>query len=238
MTEKTTLRQKGDDHMEQVVHKFRTTIGGFNRRDVLNYIETMSTAHRKQLDELQAKLEQTERDRDELAQSLSGLQDEKGSAAEEEAKAKASLEESSRNLSRVRGELSQAESKLAVARSQLARLQEQVDQLEPQARSYEELKERIATVELDAHKKAQATVDEAQTQADAIRQEAQTQADALRRETQAQTDALRQETCQWLDGVLDQYSQLRQAVDGLDGRLTAIGQLSAQVRENDQGRSA
>jgi chromosome segregation ATPase len=234
MTEKTTTRQKGDGHMEQVVHKFRTTIGGFNRRDVLNYIESMSIAHRKQLDELQAKLDQTEHDRDELADTLSGLRDEKGSAAEEEARTRASLEESSRTLSRVRGELSQAESKLAVARSQLARLQEQVDQLEPQAKSYEELKERVATVELDAHKKAQATVDEAQTQAEAIRREAQAQADALRQETQDQTDAIRQETCQWLDQTLEQYDQLRKAVDGLDGQLAAMGQLSAQVKENDQ----
>jgi DNA repair exonuclease SbcCD ATPase subunit len=132
--------------------------------------------------------------------------------AAEEAKARASLEESTRTLSRVRGELSQAESKLAVAKSQLARLQEQVDQLEPQAKSYEELKERVATVELDAHKKAQATVDEAK----------------------AQSDALRQETAQWLGGVLEQYGQLRQALDGLDGQLAAIGQLSGQMRENDQ----
>jgi chromosome segregation ATPase len=220
--------------MEQVVHKFRTTIGGFNRRDVLNYIESMSVTHRKQVDELQAQLDQAERDRNELADTLAGLQDEKGSVAAEEAKARASLEESSRTLSRVRGELSQAESKLAVARGQLARLQEQVDQLEPQAKSYEELKERIATVELDAHKKAQATVDEAQSQAQAIRQEAQTQADELQARTQAQADAVRAETAQWLGQALEQYSQLRQALDGLDGQLATIGRLSAQVKENDQ----
>lgn len=198
--------------MEQVVHKFRTTIGGFNRRDVLNYIETTDAAHRKQVAQLQKRLDEAESDRTLLEDKLAGIQSEKGSVAAEEAKVRASLEESTRTLSRVRGELSQAETKLAVAKSELARLQEQVAQLEPMAKSYEELKDRVATVELDAHKKAQATVDEAQ----------------------AQADALREGTRQWLSGVLGQYDQLRQALDGLDGQLRTIGQLSDSVKEGDQ----
>lgn len=198
--------------MEQVVHKFRTAIGGFNRRDVLNYIETTDAAHRKQVTELQTRLEEAESARAELEDTLLGLQSEKGSVAAEEAKVRASLEESTRTLSRVRGELSQAETKLAVAKAELTRLQTQVAELEPMAKSYEELKDRVATVELDAHKKAQATVDEAQ----------------------AQADALREGTRQWLAGVLGQYDQLRQALDGLDGQLQTVGRLSDSVKEGDQ----
>ena len=140
--------------MEQVVRKFRTSLGGFNRRD-----------------------------------------------------------ESTRTLSRVRGELSQAESKLAVARAELARLQEQVALLEPTAQKYEELKDRVATVELDAHRKAQATVDEAQAQVEAMKEGAQ----------------------QWISGILGQYDQLRQAVDELDRRLQAVGSLAAGMSGGDEG---
>lgn len=40
--------------MEQVVRKFRTSLGGFNRRDVMSYIEEMYAAHSKQVDALEA----------------------------------------------------------------------------------------------------------------------------------------------------------------------------------------
>lgn len=198
--------------MEQVVHKFRAAIGGFNRRDVLNYIETADASYRKQISELQKCLDETVEAKEELESTLAGLRSEKGSVAAEEAKVRASLEESTQTLSRVRGELSQAETKLAVAKNELTRLQAQVAQLEPMAKSYEELKDRVATVELDAHKKAQATIDEAQ----------------------AQADALREGTRQWLSGVLGQYEQLRQALDGMDEQMRAIGRLSDSVKEGDQ----
>lgn len=199
--------------MEQVVRKFRTSLGGFNRRDVMNYIEETYAAHRKQVEALEAELAETREQRDGLEGELAGLKNEKGSVAAEEAKVRASLEESTRTLSRVRGELTQAESKLAVARSELARLQEQVAQLEPTAQKYEELKDRVATVELDAHRKAQATVDEAQ----------------------AQVDAMKEGARQWICGILGQYDQLRQAVDELDARLQAVGSLTAGMAGGDEG---
>lgn len=199
--------------MEQVVRKFRTSLGGFNRRDVMNYIEETYAAHRKQVEALEAELEEARNQRDGLEGELAGLKNEKGSVAAEEAKVRASLEESTRTLSRVRGELTQAESKLTVARAELARLQEQVAQLEPTAQKYEELKDRVATVELDAHRKAQATVDEAQ----------------------AQVDAMKEGARQWISGILGQYDQLRQAVDELDARLQTVGSLAAGMAGGDEG---
>ena len=85
--------------------------------------------------------------------------------------------------------------------------------LEPTAQKYEELKDRVATVELDAHRKAQATVDEAQAQVEAMKEGAQ----------------------QWISGILGQYDQLRQAVDELDRRLQAVGSLAAGMSGGDEG---
>ena len=174
-----------------VLQKFRTTLGGFNRRDVLNYIEAADRASRNKIADLEQKLEKAESARKALEHQLETSQSEMGAATAEEAKVRASLEESTETLARVRGELSQAETKLAVAKSELARLESQVELLEPQARNYEELKERVAVVELDAHRKAQATVEEARAQADAIRSE----------------------TRQWLQDILGQYDRVRRAVD-------------------------
>lgn len=193
----------------EVLHKFRSALGGFNRRDVLNYIETAEIAHAKQLEEMQKKLDAAEAGRETLEAEMNGLRSEKGSVAAEEARVRASLEESAATLSRVRGELSQAETKLAVAKNELSRLQSQVAQLEPLAKSYEELKDRVATVELDAHKKAQTTIDEANAQAENTRQEVR----------------------QWLTGLLGQYERLNQALIEVTDGIREGGEAAQRLRE-------
>lgn len=193
----------------EVYKKFRSALGGFNRRDVVSYIEAEESAHRKQIAELEKRLNERETAHQELEAAMAGLQTENGSVAAEEAKVRASLEESTQTLARVRGELSQAETQLAAHRRELTRLQAQVAQLEPMAKSYEELKDRIATVELDAHKKAQATLDEANAQAENTRQAAR----------------------QWLTGLLGQYDRLTQAVDEMSESVRESSEAAQRLRE-------
>ena len=176
-----------------VIQKFRSALGGFNRQDVQQYIEQMAAAHRQDMAALQERLDQAEDRAAQLEAALSGAENAKSGAAAEEAKARACLEESTRTLAKLRGELSQTESKLAVAKQELSRLQAQVGKLEPMADSYVQLKDRVATVELDAHRKAQDTVSQAQEEAERIRAE----------------------TRDWLKSVLAQYGTLRQGMDGL-----------------------
>lgn len=176
-----------------VIQKFRAALGGFNRQDVQNYIEQLTATHRQELGELQKQLEEARARNTELEAALSSAETAKSGATAEEAKVRASLETSTRTLAHLRGELSQTESKLVVAKKELERLQAQVGTLEPMAVSYAELKDRVATVELDAHRRAQDTVDQAQ----------------------AEADRLQAETREWLRGVMAQYSLLRQGMDGL-----------------------
>lgn len=176
-----------------VIQKFRTALGGFNRQDVQDYIEQLTAAHRQELGELRKQLEAEQARNAELEAALSSAETAKSGATAEEAKVRASLETSTKTLAKLRGELSQTESKLVVAKKELERLQTQVGTLEPMAASYAELKDRVATVELDAHRKAQDTVSEAR----------------------AEADRLQSETREWLSGVMAQYSRLRQGMDGL-----------------------
>ena len=185
-----------------VVQKFRSALAGFNRQDVQRYIEQTAAAHRQELAKLQSRLEESEGRAAELEAALSGAESAKSGAAAEEAKARACLEESTRTLAKLRGELSQTESKLAVAKQELSRLQAQVGSLEPMAESYAQLKDRVATVELDAHRKAQDTVSEARAEADRVRAE----------------------TREWLEGVLAQYGRLRQGMDGLLEQVRLLNQ--------------
>jgi DNA repair exonuclease SbcCD ATPase subunit len=206
-----TKRKEGTG-MDTVIQKFRTAFGGFNRQDVQQYIEQTAAAHRQELAQLQERLDQAEEKNAQLEAALSGAESEKSGAAAEEAKVRASLEASTRSLSKLRGELSQTESKLMVAKKELERLQTQVGTLEPMAESYAQLKDRVATVELDAHRRAQDTVSQAQEEAERIRADTQ----------------------QWLDGVLEQYGQLRRGMDTLLEQAQALGRAAEQVGTLDK----
>ena len=198
--------------MEPVIRKFRGALNGFNRKDVLQYIEQSAVAHRRQLAELEERLTRSEEARAGLEGELSGLRDEKGSVAAEEARVRASLEESTAALTRLRGELGETETNLAAARSELVRCQREVAELAPMAKNYEELKDRVATVELDAHRKAQATVDEAR----------------------AEARALRQETARWTEEVLARYGGLRQSMDELMQKAKSLAELEEELRGADE----
>ena len=198
--------------MEPVPQRFRGALAGFNRRDVTRYIEQSAAAHSRQVAGLEERLDQAERERDNALRELDGLRSERGDLAAEEARVRSSLEESTRTLTKLRGELTQTETKLGVARAELERLQAKVAQLAPMAERYEQLKDRVATVELDAHRKAQATLDEAQGQADALRAEAR----------------------QWLGRTLEEYDGLRAAMDDLFRKARAVSQWEETVRQADE----
>lgn len=192
--------------------RFRAALGGFNRRDVAQYMEKMAKEHREQVEALQAELERTRTEKEALAAELEGLRSHSGDLADQEAKVRASLEESTRSLAHLRGELQVTQGHLAIAKKQLGDLQGKVSQLEPMAKQYEVLKDRVATVELDAHRKAQDTVSQAQAEAERIRSDTQ----------------------QWLDGVLEQYGQLRRGMDTLLEQAQALGKAAEQVGTLDK----
>lgn len=198
--------------MDPVIQKFRTALGGFNRQDVQQYLEQTASAHKKEVDELKEQLAQAQDRAARLETALSSLENEKGSATASEAKVRASLEDSTRTLSKLRGELSQTESKLLVARKELERLQAQVGHLEPMAENYVQLKDRVATVELDAHRKAQDTLSRAE-------------------EESAQ---LRDETRRWLEDVLTQYGALCQGMNVLLEQAQTVAKMADQAKALDE----
>ena len=194
--------------MDTVIRKFRTALFGFHRKDVQQYVEQTAEAHCQELARLQEQLDRAEERVGELEAALSGAESEKSGVAAEEARVRASLEESTRALSRLRGELSQTESMLTVARKELERLKEQVGAMKPMAEGYAQLKEQVATVELDAHRKAQTTVDEAQAEAERIRSH----------------------TRAWLGEVLARYGEYRRGMDALLDQARAQEDLDETAR--------
>lgn len=191
-----------------VIQQFRTAVRGFNRQDVQDYIEQLAAVHRQELAELQKRLEKADRRIEELEETVTGID----AMADESSKTRAALDASNQMVSRMRGEVSQAEAKLAVAKKEMERLQAQIDALEPMATSYQEIKDRAANVELDAHQKAQAAVSEAKAEAEHIRME----------------------TRKWLNCVMAEYSQLRAGLDGVLEQLQALTDVPKRVEELDE----
>ncbi len=191
-----------------VIQQFRTAMRGFNRQDVQDYIEQLAAAHRQELAELQKKLDQSDGRIRELEEAVASRDAAEGEAA----RARAALENASQTAGRLRGELSQAGSKLTVAKKEMERLQARIDELEPLAEGYQKLRDRVAMVELDAHQRAQAEVNEARSAAERVR---------------ADTRA-------WLSGVMAEYSQLRAGLDGVLERLGALGDVPEKAKALDE----
>ena len=191
-----------------VIQQFRAAVRGFNRQDVQDYIEQMAAVHRQELAELQKQLEKADRRIQELEEAVAGMD----AVKDESSRAMAALSESNQTVSRLRGEVSQAESKLAVAKKEMERLQSRIAALEPMAASYQEIRDRAANVELDAHQKAQAAVNEARAEAERVRAD----------------------TRRWLSRVMEEYNALRCGLDGVLGQLQALGQAKDKMGEVDE----
>jgi len=157
--------------MAKSAHGFRGNVfGGFNRKDVLEYFERFARENQEQAERLQAQLKRAEEDR---TQHGARLQDE--------------LNQRESELNESRAELETARTRVAELEQEVAALQEKIARMEPQARGYEILKDRVATVELDAHQKAQTTLSRAQAKADGIRAD----------------------TARWMGEIEAQYGRLR-----------------------------
>lgn len=193
--------------MEAVIQRFRAALNGFNRQDVQDYIEQLTAVHKQELCELQNRLEKAESRVMELETQMNDV---KG-IEEEAAEVKASLNASTRMVTRLKGELSQSESKLSVAKKELERLQAQVRSLEPMAASYQEIRDRAASVELEAHQRAKEAEKEACCRAQEMVNAARAEADRIGVESKG-----------WLAKVLEQYEQLRRDLDGMVEQARAV----------------
>ena len=139
--------------------QFRSALfGGFNRQDVLTYIETAARSHAEELEALRQELEQTQKDLEEARTKAVTAQAE----SERLAPRAAQMEKST-------AELEEKRSGLAAAEQELKELRARVAMLQPKADAYEAVKDKTAGIELEAHQRAKQVVAEAQKEADALR---------------------------------------------------------------------
>ena len=190
-------------------HPFRSaTFGGFNRQDVLTYLESTSKENTQKLESLQQQLEEQRasyeaalRDLEALRQQASQLEADLKQAQADRDEARRQLDQANAELSAVRTLQSQTARDLESAQADAARWQQSAAQLEPDAQLYRAVKERTAGVELEAHRRAQS-----------VEARARIMAGDLQRQME-----------QWMAKVEQQYGQLKQEVE------TSVEQANAQL---------
>ena len=169
-------------------NKFRSTaFGGFNRQDVMDYLERSVKEHNQALEQANAQLTEARNEASQLREQLTQVREEVRQAKEE--------------LERTTAE------QLNELRTQNEQLRRQADEAQAGAAAYAAIKERTASIELEAHRRAQAIVDQAQEQGNQVRRE----------------------LVQWLERVERDYYDLRGQVG------TTVTQASSELERVRQG---
>ncbi|MEG2959538.1 MAG: hypothetical protein RR828_07360 [Oscillospiraceae bacterium] len=133
--------------------------GGFNRQDVMRYIEASSKEHSAKLSQLKKALETEKKTREELENQMASAGIREDDSTGRAQRAEEHLAETNSKLNTAMAELEEKTARLTAAERELADLREQVERFAPEAIAYEGLKDRCATIELEAHQRAQAVED-------------------------------------------------------------------------------
>ena len=218
---------------------FRGALNGFNRQDVMTYIEkTRSdaqerTAHledrvrelQDRCEEQRQALESAEAERDTLAQQLEDAQLRCGHAQN-------NWDAQRQATEAIRADVSARDAAIADLRGENERLAGRVLDLEGEIASLRRDKEQVAQLELEARQRAADTVEEARRQAADIQAGAQAEAEdllsragaeaeSLRTQARTETDALRQETEAHLTAVVEQYSGLFSSFESISAHVSS-----------------
>lgn len=173
-------------------HPFRNAaVGGFNRQDVLDYLEKTAAENTQKQQELEKQLEKQNQELEQLRSRVSELEERKAIFQRERENLSRELEQTKTVLqdSRTR-EKAQGE-ELEQLRRERDSLRARVAALEPDAAAYAAVKDRTAGMELQAHCRAHAVQEQAEQQARQVRRLME----------------------QWLRQMQGQYDQLRSQVE-------------------------
>ena len=196
-------------------HPFRSAaLGGFNRQDVLDYLEKMSAENAQRQQELQQKLETAEDAQRQLSAQTAQQEEQLAILRRDRDQLKEQLEQVQHALASSQAQEEAQESALTALRQERDELKARVEVLEPEAAAYETIKDRTAGVELEAHCRAQNVLDQANVQAKELRRNMEQWLGRVEREY----DALRSEVESTVSHAADQLEKAGKCLD----KMTAL----------------
>lgn len=179
-------------------YQFRTAaIGGFQKQDVQAYLEKSAKEHQEQLAQLKKEISEARSARAEDEEAYDGLKLAAEAVKEENVRLTTALQQKEE-------ELAQLHAKCEALENQLTGSQVELERLGPAAASYEAIKNRTASIELEAHGRAQVIEEEARKKAQKIREE----------------------LLEWVDKMQNAYVQMRGDMDDTLAQMVKELQLS------------
>ena len=149
---------------------FRTAVvGGFNRQDVLNYIESSAKENKEHLNSLRKELEGAQKASEEAQREAAGLKKQVQSLERGTGELRKSAAGRAEAQASTQAALEQMAVENAALREELNMLKSRSGQWEDGAKAYAELKDRTATIELEARQRARAIEQDAEETAKKIR---------------------------------------------------------------------
>lgn len=162
--------------MSEMTFQFRTSaVGGFQKKDVLEYIEQSNRTHSEALEALKRSLVQEEKAKDALAEQLTQAEEKVDQEALHKEELTRLSEGYETQVSQLTAQVEDLQQRLATLTQEKttlsqenAALIERLKVCEVQAQCYETIKERTAGMELEALRRAQVLENDAQTRVDEI----------------------------------------------------------------------
>lgn len=196
-------------------HPFRNAMfGGFNRQDVLTYLERTAKEAAQQQEECRQKLEEAQAAAAGQETELAALREQTGCLTEINDELRTRQARTEADLSASRAECDRTARALDAALREVEELKARMAALEPDAAAYAAIKERTAGVELDAHRRAQAVQEESERQARLLRRQMEQWMQKVEREY----DALRSEVESTVSHAADQLEKAGKSLE----KVTAL----------------
>ena len=225
-------------------HPFRSAaLGGFNKQDVLSFLEEQAKQSAQAQQSLQQQLEELNRQNEALRREKEDLQIQLAERQRELETARQSRDSLNLQLERVNLDLDAEQDRLAQTTRELEQTRRerdaalaQTEELRPDAQTYREIKERTAGVELDAHRRAQAVLEKAESDAQRTRRQVNQWLQRLGREYEtlrSQVEATVSHAASELEkanSCLDQVNRL------MGEQETALEGLAQSHNESDRNR--
>lgn len=148
---------------------FRTVMfGGFHKQDVLDFIAQSSQQHRERDANLTRSAQQSKVELNQLAEKYETAEAARQQNAADCERMSEVLAQRTNELEAAVRELNDLKAEHEKAAARLAELEQALPDLQESAQAYAELKDHTATIEMEAHRKAQQIIDQAQETADRI----------------------------------------------------------------------
>lgn len=197
---------------------FRTAFNGFNREDVVHYLEYLNARHQSQIQQLTA---ETEELRDRLARQPEGAQQRIADLETENG-------ELTRQLEQARQELEQARQELEQARQAAAQTAPSVQEPQPEEPETQARQPDITDPELSAYRRAEAVEYAARRRAELIYH----QANGVLTEATGKVEGLTDNITQMADQAMSQLTQLQVAVSNSKQTLQEVLAIIKSIRPN------